>query len=139
RFRRDGETPKHRLRKRVFHRLALRGIPAARSKGFVGLYQHHARPHPLEGDHLAAAFLSPVETNVVRAESRGETSGIQELVIHMRNLEQQAAGAIVPIDWEVAVLLLQAGGAFFNRGNPCRTRQDNGSATLSRAASSLLR
>src|ERR1019366_2972450 len=111
-----------------FHRAALGRVGARRSEGFVALHQHHLRSDALEGNDARTAFLAAVEADVVRAQSCGEAGGIEELAVEARDLQPKAAGTLVPIERKVAVNLLHAAGALFNRseerrvGKECRSR-----------------
>src|SRR5437870_5433653 len=75
----EREAPEHRSRERVFDRLTLERIAAARSEVQVGLHHQHPRPDALEADDAAAAFLAAVETDVVRAQARRQ-AGREEKV-----------------------------------------------------------
>ena len=118
-FRGHCEAPQDGLREGVRYRCALRRIAAGGAERFVALHQEHARSHAMEGDDPALSLLPAVQPDIVGAEARGKTGGVQELGIEARNLQVEIAGALVPIKREVAVQLLHAGGAFFNRGNSC--------------------
>ena len=73
---------------------------------------------------VRAAFLPAVEADVVRAEAGGEAGGIEEFGVEARDLQPQVAGAFVPIEREIAVDFLHAGGAFldarYGSGGGCR-------------------
>jgi hypothetical protein len=106
-----GESPKHRLGERILHRTPLGGIGAGRAERLVALHQQHLRADALERDDLAAILQPAVEADIVRPQSGGEAGGQQEIGVEARNLQPQIAGALVPIQREVAVQLAHAGGA----------------------------
>ena len=117
----DGEAPQDGLREGIFHRPALGGIGAGRAEVLVALHHQDARADAFEGDDLAVAFLSAVEPDVVGAESGGEAGGVEDSGVEAWDFQEQVAGALVPIQREVAVELLHAGGAFLD-GRDARGR-----------------
>ena len=54
---------------------------------------------------------------IVGAESGGEARGVEKVGIEARNLEENAAGALVPIEREIAVDFSHSGGAFIDGRN----------------------
>ena len=87
------------------------GLALRRAERLVALHHQDARSDALERDDLAAALLSAIEADVVGAEAGGEAGGVQELGVEARDLEVERAGALVPVEGEVAVDFLHAGGA----------------------------
>src|SRR5262249_50424852 len=69
---------------------------------------------PMEADDATAAFLAAIEADVVRAEAGREPRREQEVLLERRDLEPQRAGAIVPVEGEEAIDLLQARRAFLD-------------------------
>ena len=111
-----GETPENRLGERVLHRTPLGGIGARRAKRLVPLYQQHLGTDTLKRDELAAVFRPAVEAHVVRPQSGGDAGGQQEILVEARYLQPQIAGALLPIQREIAVQLAQTGGPLLDAG-----------------------
>ena len=64
---------------------------------------------------MRPAALAAIEADVVRPEAGGEARREQELGVEARDLEKQRAGALVPVQREVAVELLHAADAVLHR------------------------
>ena len=128
RFGAHREAPQNRLGEGILHRASLRRVRARRAEGFVALHHQHARSDALERDHLAAALLAAVEADVVGAETRGQARGVQEIGVEAADFEPQRTGAIIPVDGEIAVQLLHAGGAFFDGRNGSAARAASSTA-----------
>ena len=109
------EAPQDRFRERILDRLAFARVRAARAERHVRLHQHDARSHALERDDLRAGAGSAIESDVVRAEARGQAHRHQEFGVELRDFEEERAGAIVPVHREIAVDLLHARDAFVDR------------------------
>src|SRR4030095_348885 len=86
----------------------------ARSERLVALHEHDARADALELDDAAAAAGSTIQTDVVRAESGREAGIEQEFGIEPRDLQEHAAGSLVPVERKVTVEFFHARGAIFN-------------------------
>ena len=126
----DGEAPQHRLGERVFDRLALEHVGAARAERLVRLHQQHARADPLELDDAALAALAAIETEVVRARDR--PTGPVDIRNSLSNLDISSSivpRAFVPVERDEAVDLAKTGGAIFDGGQ----RTGTGAARLLRA------
>ena len=68
-----------------------------------------------------AAAAAAIETDVVRAQAGREAGVEQELGIKSRDLEEHAAGTLIPVQREVTIEFLEAGGAIFDRLRRSRT------------------
>src|SRR5205823_6862525 len=89
-------------------------IRAAGAEGVVGLHHHHARADALEFDDAALARLAAIETDIIRPEPGREPGGVEQLGVEPVDLHPQRAAALVPVERQVAVDLLEAGRAGFD-------------------------
>ena len=79
------------------------------------MHQQHLRPDSFEAHDAALPALAAIEADIVRPQAGREACRKQEVGVEPRNLDEQSAGALVPVDGEVAVEFLHAGGAFVDR------------------------
>ena len=106
------------------------GLALEERKDLVGLDQQHLGSDALERDEPPVAFLAAVEADVVGAESGGQAGGVEEWTVEARDLEPEIAGALVPVEREVAVQLLHAGGALFDGGRGSSRSRGRAAAPL---------
>src|SRR6478672_11324965 len=71
----------------------------------------------MKADDAAATARAAIEADVIAAEAGRQSGREQELVVEPRDLEKHRAGALVPVQGEVAVHLLHAGRARLDRGH----------------------
>ena len=107
----DREAPQDRSRERVTHGARFGGARRQGAELIVRLHHQHLRPGAFELDDARAGQDAAVEPDVVRTEARGESRGVEHLGVEPGNLEPQAAGGFVPVEWEEAVDLLHAGSS----------------------------
>ena len=88
------EAPQDGLGKGIFHGQALSRVGAGSAEGFVGFNQHHLGPVTLERNQPAAACLSAIESDVVRAESSRQARDVEEGRVEARDFEEQIAAAL---------------------------------------------
>src|SRR5205823_12623152 len=87
----------------------------ARPEVQVRLHHENLRPDALEADDAPAAFLSAVEADVVRPQTGGQAGRKQEVGVEAWDLDQQAAGPLVPVEREEAVQFLETVRALVDR------------------------
>ena len=68
---------------------------------------------------MALALSPAIEPDVIRAETGGEAPGEEEFAVEARNFEEQTAGALVPIQREVAVDFAHSSSAAFDGRSRC--------------------
>ncbi len=107
----DREAPQHRLGERIFHRLALERVGAARAERHVRLGHQHAWTDALERHDPRAAAAAAIQADVVGAEPGRQAGVQQDLGIELRNLEEHRSGALFPVQREEALDLLHARSA----------------------------
>ena len=127
----DIEAPQHGLREGLLDGALLVGAAADRAETVVRLHQQDLRPAALELDDAAAADLSAVEPQVVRAQAGGQRIDVEEFGIELVDFQPEPAGLLVPIEREIAGKLAHGCGLRSDRGNrrgglrveACRHRQ----------------
>jgi len=72
-------------------------------------HEEYARPAAFEMDHLRAAGLSAIETNVVGADAVGQRLDVEKRRVPFVDLEPDLARAVIPVEWEKARHFLHAG------------------------------
>ena len=119
---RDRESPKHRPREGILHRLLLRRVVGRRAEVVVRGHEQDLRPHPLEHHDARTRKRAPIDPDVVRAEAGGDAGGMQDLHPEVRDLEIELPVRFIPVDGNEAVELLHVRGLLLDRGRLARGR-----------------
>src|SRR5688572_26803585 len=113
----DFETPQRGFSKRVFHRKPFIRVIAVRAKTIIRRDEQHAWSTAIETHDRAVAELTAIESDVVRADARGQRLDVQKLAVPLVDLEPDLSGLRVPVKSEEAGKLFHA--LYFIRDGLC--------------------